>query len=307
MTSAGVFTTTGNITSSGNISGVYILGNGSQLTGLPATYSNSDVTSLLAALGSNSITTTGNITAGNLIGNISITGNVTGTSTNVTLVAGSYSWTFNNAGNLVLPGNTFSINYANGAAVSLGSGGAGNYGDSNVVSLLGAYGSNTVVTTGNITGGNLISSSTVYGNVDVIVGDQANTLATKTRMVSAGAFSYIQTGNGTSGTTGNIVFAPYASITQKVVVDTSSGNISTIGNAVFTTNNGSLVFNTGAYISGNGASISREGSIVLSPYTGAGSTFPGVVIGGAGRLMAPNGSVHQIFNTSDVTTQVVAK
>ena len=297
---------TGNLTAGNILTNNFYYANGTPF--VPgSTYTDSNVTSLLAALGSNSISTTGNITAGNISGNISITGNVTGTSTNVTLVAGSYSWTFNNAGNLVLPGNTFSINYANGAAVSLGSGGAGNYGDSNVVSLLGAYGSNTMTTTGNITGGNLIAYSTIFGNPDIILGNTANTSATKTRIVSDAAFSYIQTGNGTAGTTGNIVFAPYASATQKVVVDTSSGNISTIGNTAFTTNNGSLVFNTGAYISGNGAPISREGSIVLSPYTGAGSTFPGVVIGGAGRLMAPNGSVHQIFNPSDVTTQVASK
>jgi hypothetical protein len=61
---------------------------------------------------------TGNITAGNLIGNISITGNVTGTSSNVTLVAGAYSWTFDNTGNtqgnLSLTGANITINNAPG-------------------------------------------------------------------------------------------------------------------------------------------------------------------------------------------------
>jgi hypothetical protein len=65
------------------------------------------------------VVSTGNVTAQNFIGNISITGNVQGTSANVDLVAGSYTWTFNNAGNLVLPGNTFAVNYANGTAVTL--------------------------------------------------------------------------------------------------------------------------------------------------------------------------------------------
>lgn len=45
----------------------------------------------------------GNVTAANFIGNISITGNVTGTSANVELVAGSYTYTFDNTGMLVLP------------------------------------------------------------------------------------------------------------------------------------------------------------------------------------------------------------
>jgi hypothetical protein len=37
---------TGTVTTAGNITGNYIFGNGSQLTGLPATYSNSNVISL---------------------------------------------------------------------------------------------------------------------------------------------------------------------------------------------------------------------------------------------------------------------
>ena len=107
------------ITTLGNVTGNYFIGNGSQLTGLSATYGNANVANFLAAYGSNTIVTTGNITAGNLIGNISITGNVTGTSANVTLVAGSYNWTFNNTGNLTLPGNTFSVNYANNTPVDV--------------------------------------------------------------------------------------------------------------------------------------------------------------------------------------------
>lgn len=36
------------------------------------------------------------------------------------------TWTFDNTGNMILPGNTFSVNYANGTQVSLGGGGVGN-------------------------------------------------------------------------------------------------------------------------------------------------------------------------------------
>jgi hypothetical protein len=52
---------------------------------------------------SGNVSAVGNVTAQNFIGNISITGNVQGTSPNVTLVAGSYSYTFDNAGALTLP------------------------------------------------------------------------------------------------------------------------------------------------------------------------------------------------------------
>jgi hypothetical protein len=85
-----------------------------------------------------------------------------------------------------------------------------------------------------------------------------------------------------------------------------TGNV-TPGNITFSSNTGQIVFGTGAFISGNANSLTRDGSILLQPYTGAGSTFPGVIIGGAGRLLAPNGGVFQIFNASDVTFQVAIK
>jgi hypothetical protein len=66
----GNIVTTGEITATGNISGSYFLGNGSQLTGLPATYGNANVSNFLAnGFGSNSISTTGNISSGYLFGN----------------------------------------------------------------------------------------------------------------------------------------------------------------------------------------------------------------------------------------------
>jgi hypothetical protein len=83
MSSAGNAThgnilTAGIVSATGNVTGNYILGNGSQLTGLPATYGNSNVVTLLAGFGSNTVSTTGNITGGNLItsGLISTVGNL---------------------------------------------------------------------------------------------------------------------------------------------------------------------------------------------------------------------------------------
>jgi hypothetical protein len=101
--------TAGLISATGNVTGNYFIGNGSQLTGLPAQYSNANVSSFLAAFGSNTISTTGNITGGNILmgglisatstitsaanitggnittaGLISATGNITGGNTRVT-------------------------------------------------------------------------------------------------------------------------------------------------------------------------------------------------------------------------------
>jgi hypothetical protein len=67
------------ITTTGNITGGYFLGNGSQLTGVTTNYSNANVVSLLSNFGSNTITTTGNITGGYFLGNGRQLTGITGT------------------------------------------------------------------------------------------------------------------------------------------------------------------------------------------------------------------------------------
>ena len=136
ITSNNTITATGNATVGGILTDNYYFANGDPF--ISSNYNDSSVVNLLSDFGSNSIsttgnitasnfegniTTTGNITAANFEGNITITGNVTGTSANVELVAGEYTWAFDNTGNLSLPGNTFAVNYANGSVVSLSGGG----------------------------------------------------------------------------------------------------------------------------------------------------------------------------------------
>jgi len=298
----------GNITAGNVLTDGYYYANGAPFSG-GTNYGDSNVATFLANYGSNTVSTTGNITAGNFVGSGS----------NVDIVAGSYDWTFVNDGNLVLPGNTFAVKYANGTAVSLG----GNYGNSNVVSLLSSFGSNTISTTGNVTAGNFIGNISITGNVtgtsanvDLVAGAYTWSFNNTGNLVLPGNTFAVNYANGTAVSLGgssygnsNVVtlLSSFGSNTVSTTGNITTGNLLTAGNIAFTANTSQINFNTGAYISGNGAPISREGSIVLSPYTGAGSTFPGVVIGGAGRLIAPNGSVHQIFNTSDVTTQVASK
>jgi len=213
------------ISATGNITGNYILGNGSQLNGLPATYGNSNVATFLAAYGSNTISTSGNITsgnisatgnvqsgnlrtagqvsatgnittAGNFIGNgaaltnvtVSVAGNIVGTQANVTLVAGSYNWTFNNAGNLTLPGNTFAVNYANNTPVNA------------VTRFEGAW----TVPTGNSTQSFTVTASeTYYMWVDCnipngILAWNATATVTNTNVPVVGAqYAWVYTGGGT--------------------------------------------------------------------------------------------------------------
>ena len=60
-------------------------------------------------------------------------------------------------------GNSSNVLYGNGVFAAVTGGGNGTYGDSNVVTLLNAYGSNTISTTGNITSGNIITTSVTTG------------------------------------------------------------------------------------------------------------------------------------------------
>jgi len=98
---AGNVTTTGLVSATGNVTGNFFIGNGSQLTGLPATYGNANVATFMADFGSNAISTTGNITSGNLVtaGLITATGNVI--AGNVT-TAGVVSATGNVTGNFFI-------------------------------------------------------------------------------------------------------------------------------------------------------------------------------------------------------------
>jgi DNA-binding protein len=121
LDASGNVTAPGAISAVGNITANYFVGNGSQLTGLPATYSNAQVSTYLAS-GTNSanIVTSANISGNYFIGNGSqLTGinvstnkifngnsyaNVAVPDGNVEINANGQSWTFDTAGKLSAPG-----------------------------------------------------------------------------------------------------------------------------------------------------------------------------------------------------------
>jgi hypothetical protein len=247
------------LSASGNVTGAFIKGNGSELTNLPAPSVAQDITSV------------GDMSIMTYDGNLKYVNNAT-----VEPATGSIK----TAGNISATGNiTGSYIFGNGSQLT---GLPATYGNANVATFLAAYGSNTVVTTGNITGGNLISSATMYGNIDIILGNTANASATRTRLVSNTEFSYIQTGNGTAGSTGNIVFSPYLSSVQRVVVDTASGNVSAVGNVTAQNfiGNGAGLTNVTVSLAGNIVGTQPNVTLVAGSYstvfdnTGV-ATFPG--------------------------------
>ena len=227
ITSVGTLTAltvTGNV-GAGNVSGsagvfTYVSGDGANLTNLP-----SGSNSAAIANGTSNV----NIPAvdGNI--NTSVAGNaniliVTGTGANVT-------GTFNATGNAVV-GNISATNLGNVSAVNLDgnvlnilhgdgtwSADATSYGDSNVVTLMGAFGSNTITTTGVISGDgsglSAIAGANVTGSVPLA------TLAGTANAV-AGANVSGAVALATSATSANAV--AYANVSGTPTL----GNISTI-------------------------------------------------------------------------------
>lgn len=151
------------ITATGNVYGNYIIGNGSQLSGLPTSYTNANVTALLSSgnvttdiittgnvLSQSAISTTGNVLAQGLV---SATGNI--------VTDGVFIGTFqgNVTGNFVVPGaNTQVIFNTNGNADATG--GMTYNKDSNTFIVLG-----TVSAQGNIIGGNIVGNALYLTNI----------------------------------------------------------------------------------------------------------------------------------------------
>jgi hypothetical protein len=114
---------------------------------------------------------------------------------------GSNNWIFGIDGNLTLPGNTSSINYANGDPY----GGGENYGNANVATFLADFGSNNVSTAGNVTAG-----TGLFGEIYLdAVGTNKLLYSDGNRYIYDTTFSYdsdnnIISGSGAVSITGNI-------------------------------------------------------------------------------------------------------
>ena len=264
--------TGGLISATGNITGNYILGNGSQLTGLPATYGNSNVTSLLAAFGSNTISTSGTVTSGNITGSniltgglISASGTITGTSHLGAVVSVTGAVTAASVVGGVITGSSTSVTGTQTAASTVGGVITGTS-----TSVTGNTTAGNILTgglisaTGNITGGNIISTGT-SGNI------------TGANVISATTFS--ATGNITGG---NILTA---------------GQVSTVGNLYLGTGNAGYVYGNGTYLTGISAAIS------VSKIENGNSNVWVQTAGGDVTVTAGGVSNVAVFSTGSMTLQ----
>ena len=213
---------TGGITTGGNITADYFVGNGSQLTGIVAT-TGSEVVN-----GNSNI----NIPApgSNIVVTVNGTGNVATFANSGVYVAGTVSATGNISGNYVL---------GNGAlltGINIG------YGNSNVADFLPTYTGNLasltgpVTTTANVTGGNLRTAGQISATGNITGGN------INTGRLNAG---YITTGT-TISAVGNISTSSYFIGDGSLLTNLPVGNYSNANVAAFLpTYTGNLVSLTG--------------------------------------------------------------
>ena len=241
---------TGTVTATGNITGSYIFGNGSQLTGVTA-----------VAVGTlPSLSVTGNITGGNLntLGGQTTVGNIVGG--NITTV-GLISATGNITGANII-GNGSQLTGVTAVAV-------------------GTLSSLTV--TGNIAGGNL-SGTNITGSLATAA--QANITSVGT-LTSLSVSGNVQGGNlltgGLISSTGNISTAGYLAVTEDINVGGDITSTSYTGSSMSLSGNvtggnirtGGVVSATGNLLTGG--VVSATGNITGSYIFGNGSQLTGLI------------------------------
>lgn len=221
IANANVITAVGNITTSGNISGNYILGNGSQLTGIDATSIQNGTSNVRV------VSSGGNVAIG-----------IAGTS-NVVVVASTGE-------------------YVTGVLSVSGNANVGNLGTAGLITATGNVTGGNLVTsglasvTGNITAGNLITAGLVSVTGNVTGGNLTTTgIANIGTLAVTGTSSH--TGNATFG---NITGTGSASFTGNV----SGGNVLTssiVGTAVTITSTGALNLAPTGNITANSKNINN--------------------------------------------------
>ena len=266
-TTTGNLLTGGLVSAAGNITGSYIFGNGSQLTGLPATYSNANVVSLMANFGSNIISTTGNITGANLTittdaviqGNLTVNGNTTFINSNTVTINDKFINVANNAA---------TAGAANGGGLGVGPVGT-EYATLTYNSTANAWNTNLPISvTGNVTGDYFI------GNGSQLTGVVATSVGT---LASLSVTGNINTGNlrtaGQISATGNLTVGNIQS------ANVSASNFDTPGTVSAGSLTGGVIIGSGNVTGGNFRTtglITATGNVTGNFFIGNGSQLTGI-------------------------------
>jgi hypothetical protein len=312
--------TVGTVVASGNITGNYIFGNGSQLSGLPETYANANVAAYLPTYTGNlsgaQISVTGNITGNNVFSNgeISVAGNiivdnsitVSNTITNTIDSLGanldivvdtnfggnvdvsnslSVGETLSVIGNTTIDGTTTTANLNTNGTVSV---------TGNIVTD--AYFVGTFV--GNVTGNFVVPGANTEvlfntnGNADAVPGltynVASNTLGVLGPIIASGNITggNLQTA-GLITATGNILGGNLR--TAGLITATGNilgGNLRTAG---LITATGTISTATGIFTDGN---ISVAGNVISQSFLGVELRVTGIV-SATGNILTNNGITGQ--------------
>ena len=290
-TSTGNLLTGGYVTATGNITGSYIIGNGSQLTGLPAGYSNANVvaygqagwagniipsSNAVYSLGtaalqwkslyvSNTTVYIGNValsTDGNVL---TVAGNTVITTTSGNLyVSGMISATGNIQGNYIL---------GNGSQLT---GLPEQYGNANVGAYLPTY-------TGNLTAGNISATGNITGAY--IIGNGSQLTGLPAGYANSNAASYFASGNVTTDilTTGNVTGA-YIVGNGSALTNITGANVSgTVANATYATSAGTA----GTVTTAAQSNITSVGTLTAVTVTGnatAGNILTSGIVSATGTI-----------------------
>ena len=278
--STGNILATGAVSATGNVTGSYILGNGSQLTGLPATYGNANVSNFLAnGFGSNNITTSGNVS----FGNINVTGTITSNTGAVKIpddvqlgggpvtISGSLGTFTTNANSSGYAANIFNSDTA-GSGLKIQAGATSSQVLLDLVNIYGVSVANIIPGTGlQVASPGIVKVGAVtYTNTDGTAGQVLTTYGNGQTYFStvsggnatpAGSNTYVQFNDG--GAFGGDADFTYNKTTNQ---------LSVTGNA----NVGNLNATTSIVVSGSGGNISGANYVIANYFSGNGSLLTGI-------------------------------
>ena len=329
--------TGGVVSATGNVTGNFILGNGSQLTGIITSVSNvvnGDSNLNIATANANvtiSVSTVGNVavftpTGASILGNVAVSNTISATG-NIT-TAGFFVGNFigNISGNITVPGANTQVLYNNSGNAGASSGFTFNQA-TNVMTVSGNTSSGNILTAGLISATGNVTGNFILGNgsqlTGVITSVDANSLLGNT-LSSNVIFSSLTT----LGTLANLSVSGNTTLANITVVNTtfsSTGNLiafsgnsgivlptgnsaqrpvsSPIGTTRFnTTVDSTETWNGTTWVSGG--NVVTPGSITNQQFTGDGSnvTFPlDQSSTTTGVLVSINGVWQQPFDAYTVT------
>ena len=219
-----------NVTATGNITGNFFIGNGSQLTGLPESYSNANVAAYLP-------TYTGNISADTITAN-TFTGNISGGSNTAGTVTASAQPNITSVGTLTSVSVSGNIDGGN-----IAGNGAG------LTSIAGANVTGTVANATYATSAGSATSATTADTVTTAAQPNITSVGTLTSLSSSGNITgayFIGNGSQLTG-----LPESYANANVAAYLPTYTGNLVSLQGNVTTTANISA-----SHVLGNGSGLS---------------------------------------------------